>query len=1229
MLSRRRSSEQTSATDAASPATLTPTEQRLQGALRGALVLFSVPAQLDPAATPTPAPVAASAHLPRPPKASRPDQSGDLAGSTTEPSGIRRLFARERRRGLPPSAPDSRPVHHLVVASYTRHRDQIRLHQLVDGGSGARVAIHGTWFLSDLRKIDGLGRPVAQSVHFALYFSSSPRAIAWRATSPSARAVFLWALLQTCVSRLSRAPPVTNLRLLDLQTTAESAESLTDARAAGDNREEPVSSDTFKGSAHMASSLEELGDQRSTDMLHTAAPISDSFVNVPASPKAAASVSGHINASSVEDVKRVPGLRASPVRAKSDEVIADVMRSEEAKEPKAEVAKNGADKEGDAPRDLSKSSKVKRTLSEPKATAIFACAEDDSDVDGSEGVPRKADTMAPWQRGADPDLKDLNIDERAFLAAAKRLGAKKSFDLKRADQVDKYSSYGSDPKARLFQNRLKISEANTRKVVAERKMLQERKLYMLSSKEQEHLALALDMFGQEKPEDTLEGFGSWVSSHIQTLEVENIADLVSVEKQTMSKGNETEFPSAHAHASHVLDESEVKDGSFGGLVRAMTAAQPWLDKCQTLLAPYAELVEDINHGVNLLETQRKNVSALDELLSELVNALSFEYSEKSLVDGVGTCDPAFELSEFDTDDFQSAVQIIVSKVGALERLSHLSEMSAVKEVQNLLSQRQREASSLLLPVLRDYINKSYESHSSEDLKLRFGGDLVTPKDSASRRDFLTNVSHLSNFRTSALQELMDHYVLLSSKWIVETVRLLISGLDSSVVEEPAEDVHQRRDTIRMLAARNLGISEALLAACVAEGLRCCHLFRSACELVTGDDKLTLSGLLRRQVDDGVFLTEFITGPTVSDPILGACVHQHASYLFQRFAERLSSYDVVDTPSLLDKISQLISDNSPVKKDFILRASEELNKQVDPLMDDSTTHCSDVDAVEDAHSEVPLAHRGSQCLRIVISVFEEVCRCLSITTLSMSEDLVKTSLASLERKRDVASEDERREFFSIMVSAVDLCCEMAFLPGLAKTGSPSVLNEPVKSVCERLIVTAMKSTEVSVQSCAEDVAEAVKLQNYGYIAARLSEDDTPDFLRRLSHLATRVRKHLVGKWLERQSFGSICKSLKRDTSMRYSGAHAHFNSIVDDLDVAETAARLKEAVHSTMESAAETKATQLLYGDVIVAAGEVMEDVIKMAKKEKVGADARAKLQAFSRALLDVLKANMIQKHRKR
>lgn len=964
---------------------------------------------------------------------------------------------------------------------------------------GNRAVLQRGWSLGDLRKIDGLGEGVTEGLRFGLYFASASKAIVWKCDDAKERAVFLWALLQCCVSNLRRAPPVANLLLLDLQMVAE-----------GGMMEE------------MKRKAEERGG--------------------------------------VEEGE------------KGDDSFGDGIR-------------------GKVVNEIGNGQKVTRTLSEPKASKVVAGVEPE----------KRAETVAPV--GTDAVLRGLNMDERAFMAAAKRMGG-------RGDE-----SYGSDPKARFFQNRFKIGEPNTAKVVAERKLQQEKKLFRLSRREQEDLSFALDLFREENG-GPLADFGVWAEARIQSLEVENIADIVNVEKK-------------------VAPEKE-SDGKwpYSGLIEAMVTAEPWLLKSQTLLAPYADLAEDLHLGVQLLETQMRNMRGLDNVLTYLLGTLAFEYAEQSLVDGIGTADVSSKLEEFDSEDFHQAVQIIASKVEALECLAELSEMSALRIARSLLSERQKQASMVLLPALKAYVDQLYPSMKKDVCTDYFEG---LPKnrrisgDFEEQEKFLVAVKSIAIFGRDAFAELVDHYISLSSQWILSMLRSM------------KKKIRTTDNEILALAARSEVLVECLFFVCVAEGANAFQLFFNATHSAANGPELGFSRILRRQILDRAIISDFFLIEEVGDLTALSCLHLHAHYFFDYFAERLANCVDLDIESLLARTEERFSDQ---REELLVEGSDEgllsiavpllgqAKEQVEATLGSSSTLQSSF--LEQSkkqqlkRSKLYQSLEDKGCVRESVSTFFDVCRDISLSCYSVTEDLVESTIALLGTARNVDSESGRAEFFKRVEKCIDLCCDLSSprLQVFRDEDNNQGTMEPTKTLCEKLAGATMRSTEVVAHSCSEAISDIIKMQCYGYVSVRLGEPNRPDIFVPLAHLSTRVKNHVMSRWAEREMYSSLFSKLKLDTSKRAVDAQSALLSSIEELSVSDIVTHIDEKTRAALETAVDTRVLAQFYADIVLLTKEKMENILRTAKNDKAPIDARAKLLSFSRELIAALRRQLKDLQRK-
>lgn len=399
--------------------------------------------------------------------------------------------------------------------------------------------------------------------------------------------------------------------------------------------------------------------------------------------------------------------------------------------------------------------------------------------------------------------RDLNIDERAFLAAAKRMGAKNLSPMCKAEVIEQFASVGSDPKSparnrataaavgdvfvadgvRMGTNKRdgrasgtgggsgamdkagdptkvgSVGECNgsildddrmgassggcfgrKKKALCERNALAHLRL---NKAERDDLTFSLGLFEQEvhgstmfgEDDEALGNFGMWAERQIEALEASNVSSIVRAaeaeqhqqqQKQHQQRDEEQQNQGHKRKVTSINDAAVIGINGIAGniktndpltlLVKEVTRVEPWLSKSETLLAPYARLARDIHSEVQLLEVQRRNVSALQAELGHLVSAVTLSDAEDELLADLD-CD-IHDLSPHPaeanyTHVFQ-AVEVIAHRVHALScpPVSRLAGMSVVKTVRDLVRERQTKASRALLPCLRRFLDVQYRVTSS-------------------------------------------------------------------------------------------------------------------------------------------------------------------------------------------------------------------------------------------------------------------------------------------------------------------------------------------------------------------------------------------------------------------------------------------------------------------------------------------------------------------------------------
>lgn len=1188
MLSRRRSSEQTALHP---PLQSSPSLLRLETSLRGVHVLFSAIAHPDtPTAAPTSSHVTSpSSDLPPSPTSSSPQPPQPPQPNHDQVPARRRLFSRDprvdRARRGSPAVP---PIHRLVVTASTKNPAQIRLFQLLDYPSVPRVSVSRAWNLSDLRKIDGLGLPVADSLRFGLFFASG-KMLVWRTQTPLSRATFLWALLQICASKLKRAPPVQNLGLLELQTFTENPTQPTPTPDPDDDESSSINyPPSDRSNIHVASSLDELHDTTSDHVMSSRVHSPHSSIIHPLHNH-----SRVINHSS-QDAFHPPSPSKPPIN------LAPVTLNPSSQFPlhRPTSPNRASNPPARSNRDPAQSQRVIRALSEPKVSAANPKRSEASQVAST--FARKPETIAPVHPMPDPKSMDMNMDERAFRAAAKRMGAKQSSPMCKAEILEQFANVGAEVNARTLQHRLDISNCGTGKTISERRLNQELNLYRLTKPEQQDLSFTLDLFFKDSPHPpSLSDFGCWIESQVQTLEVENIADIVSAEERGSNVLSEAE---GHKEACNPYDV----------LMNSVMQVEPWLEKNETLLAPYASLADDINNEVILLELQRKNVFGMEAQLDELLKAITFKQKEQELINDLDTMELSSDPVEVNYTEFYQAVEVVSEKVEALSTLSNLSDMSAVTQVRQLIAEKQSKASKALLPCLQKFLTVQYrvakeddESFgvSAEDVQLNTA-EVIT---SHVFSEFFKGARCLFMCGNNSFAELIDHYVSASASWIT-SVSGFIMGENRNVLV--------KKDNLDNNAMNML---ESIFYACLAEGFRAFRLFASILASSSDQgDATTLSAILRRQIPDVSFIEKSTSEIAGGQNVCQVCLLLHFSYSLDVFARRLATNNAEQLKEMVGKIEAQIGlePSPPSAVGFSYRRNwfDARNSEAIPWSRSPTA----------VYARPTRSNSLSPDGRVVsefLSNFLTVCEQLSSKCYSLVGKQVAIVISQMAAPRDISDALGRGTFFSRVKESVDLCRELAS-PTFQGPADVATVGSKTRSLCEKLIAAAMRNTEVASASGPKNCGDIVKLQCYGYIAALLA-DSEEDFLIQLAHLSSRVRKHIMKKWAEDHVFDVVLGGLNVEMVKRSSSAgQIKLRECVAALKASEAATSMKKLIDAGMESAAETCAIVPLYNELVLRTKERMEEVLRHVRKDKSISDMRPRLLAFSRELLAILRGEL-------
>eukprot|EP00178_Gracilaria_changii_P016588 TRINITY_DN47820_c0_g1_i1.p1 TRINITY_DN47820_c0_g1~~TRINITY_DN47820_c0_g1_i1.p1 ORF type:complete len:1098 (-),score=182.60 TRINITY_DN47820_c0_g1_i1:3936-7229(-) len=1090
MLSQRRSSEQTSQSTHS-----TPSQLRLESALRHVDVLFSTTAFQE------------NHTRPESPAPSQP------ASRTSEASAVRRMFSREPRRP---------PVHsRLAVAANLKNPHVIRIYHLVDYGTNTRPLIHRSWNISDIRRIDGLGQPVAESVLFALHFIPT-KVFIFRTQSPKTRAKFLWSLLQTCVSQLKRAPPVQHLRLLDLQTLAE-------ASAPADDDHPSIRRTASESSR-----------ARSADA--TGAPS-----DVPPT---------HISEASTKknSSRTIQSKLTSPDASRND-----LDRKEQSQDPSPRPAdvQTQQDRLGSQAR---RGQQFPRAFSEPKLSdSSQKRSEPSLEDDSSQEAPRSEHVRR----------RDSYVDQLAFEAAAKRFGRKRSSAVINGS-MEAMSNLDSDPKALWFENRRKPNEANTKVLMEQMRMRRQRKQAKLSDEERANLLYTLEMFSADN-NDHLHEFGKWLESYIQKLEVENIGDIVDVE--SCEPCHET---AEHEYSRDTVEREDLHDV----LIKSIAAADPWLRECESLLEPYASLSQEIHDEITLLETQRKNIRALQVELDTLLHSISFSDQEQKLVDSLEVI-LAAEEDSIDYSDLYDVIYMLTSKSNEISKLKKLSGMSAVKDALRLISEKQNRASKLVLPGLKSCLEDIYAERQravSTPHEIHLKHDSSRPSLQEERvGNFRRGLQCIAECENNVYSQIIDHYVELSSSWTTNFLRFSMHGEPPLSLEKNALDGRVER------------FAENLLYGCLIES----HLAFSLFNNDLRDKETTLPTVLRRQLPSPEVLSDFLKRQDQKEDELEANAHQHFWRALEIFSNRLTNFSERYLEEVVARVEKRLG---------LLYNSFEMQFPFDVL-------------------KIGDIERSNEAVMEALDSFQTKCRVLCVSSQRLVDMHANVVMAKLSQSIDLRRESQRYEFFSRVRKSVDLSSELSRSLRTSSReglGTGSGFN---RSLCEKLIRATLRRTEV-VSATAGERADDVKLQCFGYVAAKLGESSDEDYVLRLIRLADRLREHVMVRWVDRNVVRKMFHDLFQDAPGRSSESFAKLRAHVMGLDASGAAGAIRMAVHSSLEGAAKTCMIVPFYEDLISLVKERMDEMLRRNRGNRHFSELRPKLRSFTADLLSILQSEV-------
>lgn len=747
----------------------------------------------------------------------------------------------------------------LVVAEAKRNPGALRVHKVLDYGRGGAVRVQKSWNVSELRRIDGMGGAAGESVKFALLFGTNTRPVVWDTETPRARARFLWALLQLCVARLKRAPPAVGLRLLELQKAAEAPEVRDDVP--------PQSERSGVASGVSASNAAGVAE------------IEPGVIGGVMLPESTPS-------DSVDQKHRISEAEfAAP--GKKDEVVCEeegLVAAKRAQDlsfgiklPMRQPSTAEADAANHRPvrlREQPKYKRVLRTVSEPQASVLYGRSESSgSSSDESGPLARRPETLAA-STAAHPDarIRAMNMDERAFLVAANRLGGKRF-----AEGFAPAEPRLADATDGANWERPHLADGTTAKIVADRRLQEERKLFRLTADESRDLNDVLDTFFFRQDDTApLSSLSTWAEAQVHALESTNMSETVNVEMDSVSRdfdsrSREDIAPGNLATPNGAFSVGQESADPLHVLSESVGSATSWLEKCEVRLAPYASLVSDIRGQMRLLDVQRENVADLQVTLSNLLERMVLSSSQERNIQGIIT-NLRSGSERAVTDDVFLLKTVVPAALVLANKANYMPKATVLLDIAAVISGRQKVLAirdsmlSVLLPVIQSRISRLHLSYGSPSpvhsnsqsfascLSLSVPAGITdnkttfpAPDPSFCMEDATRAISSAtcaaSALNKSSTKEIYVYYEDKTRPSVSAALRVLQShaqGCMTSSLDHPP-----RRQSQTCLES----FFEGLLALHVMEGVDAHHLFASSTSKQQNDSQETIFRVLEEQFVD--------------------------------------------------------------------------------------------------------------------------------------------------------------------------------------------------------------------------------------------------------------------------------------------------------------------------------------------------------------------------------------------
>lgn len=561
-------------------------------------------------------------------------------------------------------APSADVVLELYAVVRSRHSTPAKphfvIHRALDNTVARAVHIVSTWSVSDLKSIDGLGVPAATALQFCLTFSEHPP-ILLVADNSFNRARFLWSLSQLFARELKRAPPTTGILLLELQSFADETTAIpVDSAASCDHQK--ITDRAVEGEPQQQNSSGKAdlhlrpikSMDRQANPLQSRPEPSESADNS-SSQDRSRSERNHANAA----LPKLDSEQNALLQASASKTPPKIVRTVSEPNPNIAIAEKSKPYRRKTERVVAGDQRSNNKGNGGTRQDELEAEDEDGFVDGPVALRQQPATAVGLGDARKlqnkSSSKAMNIDQRAFLVAASRLGGLAE-------------PFGDSPTALLMERR-RIEE--------------ERRAFQLTDNEKSDFDFVVSTLPKDQ-KFQLGNLESWLETEIARLEVANISETLSVERDGPAVFNPL---------------CQFRD--------ALTTSEGWFRRWGAQIAPHADIVAESHSQILSLEVQRRNIMSLDSTLQNLVSGLLLSPDEESQMDEVFSGFESRGNSATISIDDPFILKIVVPVALALARkVNYSPENPLLLDINSVASYRKRlllmrkNLSSLMFPSLK-------------------------------------------------------------------------------------------------------------------------------------------------------------------------------------------------------------------------------------------------------------------------------------------------------------------------------------------------------------------------------------------------------------------------------------------------------------------------------------------------------------------------------------------------